>query len=301
MMTPRTAPRPSLVLVVSVLVLGLAACDSGREGVAAGATACERYLACLDHIAASGGEAASAYQGTIDQARTQYGAGGACDSSTAARQQCEASCTSAIAAAKQAFPSVSACSAPPTMNAGGGGDGPCKAYLSCLLASSPSSYAAALTIYGEEAACWDTPAQSASCDQACDAAIDDLSDVCSCSGTICTGYYKLSSGNYAVAITPKGSDPTCPMLGPDGLFDVDASFTNHARVTGQLKSTSQFGGVSIVSLRGDIEYLKNAGTASWDAGFGLETTVELTADDAFESDVLWYSHGCAYRLAFTKP
>ena len=51
---------------------------------------------------------------------------------------------------------------------------PCDAYLACTLLTCPECYAGALDLYGEEAACWDTPEQADACDHACEELLADL-------------------------------------------------------------------------------------------------------------------------------
>jgi hypothetical protein len=83
------------------------------------------------------------------------------------------------------------------------GDQSCGRYLSCLLATQPAAYGAAIQLYGEGSACWQSDAQRAGCNQACEASFDAIATACVCSGASCTkceapedGYYRLRSLGY---------------------------------------------------------------------------------------------------------
>lgn len=62
---------------------------------------------------------------------------------------------------------------------------PCARYLACVLVTSPEAYGAALQVYGEGTDCWKTPQQANGCRQACDAAFEKISELCSCTGAEC--------------------------------------------------------------------------------------------------------------------
>lgn len=112
-----------------------------------------------------------------------------------------------------------------TPDAGGAATGPraaCDKYLSCLLAVTPTAYAPAVQLYGEDSACWATSAQSAGCEKSCEAAFDDIAKECTCTGTTCTscefpyGSYQSSGPGagtcnlqpWDVSVTKSGGDPT---------------------------------------------------------------------------------------------
>ncbi len=252
---------------------------------------------------------------TIDQVRAQYGTGGACDATPQNRTQCDAACKSGLSAVKQAFPQIGACSGSspsmngPSMNAGGGGAGPCKAYLSCILGSSPSTYAAALAVYGEEAPCWDNPMQSAGCDAACTKALSGLTDVCSCSGSTCTAYPTLSSGNYAFNVAMLSSDVTCSVYKMTSLKPaVLTRYSNTSyRLTPNLTvtQTNPWGGNPeeyTIFLEAMIAIQGTQGTAKWNGETQQSTgAVKITGEDAFQADLDRYADGtCLYRISFTK-
>lgn len=302
----------SFFVLGSAALLGAQGCGSDRPSSSSQSSTCEQYLGCLDAVGASGGAAASAYRATIDQARAQYQAGGACDTNEQTRSQCELACSSGLTSAAQAFPSLSGCTAQPhTMagpGAGGGGSGPCKAYLSCVLATSPSTYAQALTVYGDKAACWDTEAQSASCDAACGASLGELKDVCSCTGSTCTAYHQLTSGEYGYTVTRTSSDTTCPAI---AMSSHGANLTRYSNTSYQIQGTVQstenspFGGPMTFTdeVEGKITINGNSGSIAWTIngeprGGGA---VLITADDAFEAGLDRYGDtSCVYRVAFTK-
>src|SRR5262245_52621940 len=107
----------SLSLAFSLLcVMPIACNDGGRSG---GAVAvCDQYLACLNDAVAAGGPAAQIYRATLDQARVQYGANGACAATPAARQQCDSACVAGLGGAQRAFPSVTSCQVSPGTSPG---------------------------------------------------------------------------------------------------------------------------------------------------------------------------------------
>ncbi|MGE0871317.1 MAG: hypothetical protein AB7P03_22340 [Kofleriaceae bacterium] len=84
--------------------------------------------------------------------------------------------------------------------AGDGDDGdnisqPCAQLLSCTLISEPDAYAAMLELYGEKAACWDSPDQSKNCASACQSQVDARPQ-CECSGDHCEEVPSLKEGVY---------------------------------------------------------------------------------------------------------
>jgi hypothetical protein len=102
-----------------------------------------------------------------------------------------------------------------------GGDS-CPRYLSCLLATEPEAYAAAIQLYGEGSVCWASSAQSAGCEQACDASFAKIESQCTCVGTSCSQCKLPSSGSYHAMRT---SASTCggDILIESASFSIDAS------------------------------------------------------------------------------
>jgi hypothetical protein len=82
----------------------------------------------------------------------------------------------------------------------------CPRYLSCLLATEPEAYAAAIQLYGEGSACWKSSAQSSGCEQACEASFARIESLCTCSGTSCSECKLPSTGSYHAM---KTSAATC--------------------------------------------------------------------------------------------
>jgi hypothetical protein len=290
----------------------LIACGDGGRSVKS-TDACGQYLGCLEDAVAAGGPAAQTYRATLDQAKVQYGAGGACDASPATRQQCESGCKAGLSGAARAFPSVSSCQVSPgtspgpdPVNAGGGGSGPCKAYLSCVLQTSPGAYAAALQIYGTEAACWDNPAQSAACDQACTSELAKRKDVCSCSGDTCNAFNELESGGYTASFQLKSTQQSCPAPSSDRLADLSSTGnrTYHVRGDGTASLFNPFGGFQQQPFHYeiDIKLVGNGGTAIWNVdGITDMTSVTVPAPNRLLGQVDWYGDGdCVYDVTFER-
>ena len=99
-------------------------------------------------------------------------------------------------------PSDGGGSTAPTVVADGGpdssatGDSSCGRYLACLLVTSPEAYGAAIQIYGDSAACWNTPLQAKGCSQACQSAFVEMKAQCECSGSTCTKCSEMPRGVY---------------------------------------------------------------------------------------------------------
>jgi hypothetical protein len=55
---------------------------------------------------------------------------------------------------------------------------PCDQYLDCVLVASPSSYGAALELYGESSECWKTAEQTMKCGYACQVAYEQIKSQC---------------------------------------------------------------------------------------------------------------------------
>jgi hypothetical protein len=73
-------------------------------------------------------------------------------------------------------------------DSGGGGGGvlpdagatfaPCDQYLDCVLIAAPSSYGAALELYGDSSECWKTPEETMKCGYACQVAYEQIKSQC---------------------------------------------------------------------------------------------------------------------------
>jgi hypothetical protein len=55
---------------------------------------------------------------------------------------------------------------------------PCDQYLDCVLIASPSSYGAALELYGDSSECWKTAEQTMKCGVACQVAYEQIKSQC---------------------------------------------------------------------------------------------------------------------------
>lgn len=95
-------------------------------------------------------------------------------------------------------PTSSESSEDPDSTGGEGIGATCTTYLSCLLQTCPECYAGALELYGARAACWDTPEQTAACNQACEALIAERATECECEGTECTACVVLEEGHHYI-------------------------------------------------------------------------------------------------------
>jgi hypothetical protein len=186
-------------------------------------------------------------------------------------------------------------------NGGGGGAGPCKAYLSCLLQTSPSAYAPALELYGANAACWDNAAQSTACDAACSDALSKITE-CSCAGPVCTAAPMIASGSYDVSAKLVPTVSLCPTLTSSGQAGVTASGA-HGEISG-LVVVNQFGNTPYVSsYSATFDMSANGLMATWTVEGYLVGSSPLTPDSTshFESTVDWMGdQSCVYHLDFTQ-
>jgi hypothetical protein len=94
----------------------------------------------------------------------------------------------------------------------------CKKYLSCLLATEPGTYAPALALYGESAACWDTPEQAANCTKACTSEFAKISSGCSCNGSDCTARPPGWDLPLSWLIFCTDGPATCPDVGASSVL-----------------------------------------------------------------------------------
>jgi hypothetical protein len=95
----------------------------------------------------------------------------------------------------------------------------CQLYLSCLLAANPQGYAAALQLYGDSSACWQSSETSTSCATACAASFKDIAGLCECSGTSCSKCASAPpmSANY---MTDPDPNACLQVLGEVGLQEL---------------------------------------------------------------------------------
>jgi len=177
-------PSRKLILVL----VALAGCGEDKSGSGGGGTPspCDRYLACLQAVVQEA--SVPGYdQAVLDTAKSAYEKGGACDESSDARNACNSACQLALDPLAEGFPGISACKPKDPSRPEDAGakdaptpviDGECQQYLSCLATVSPASYAAALTLYGASAACWDTPTQAKTCNDICSVEFEKIKGQC---------------------------------------------------------------------------------------------------------------------------
>jgi hypothetical protein len=168
----------------------------------------------------------------------------------------------------------------------------CDRYLSCVLATTPEAYAAALSTYGDSSPCWTSSENTDSCSQACAASLMAIGPACRCdtedSCVAVDTEFSLAAGMYAVSEYAE-TENTCNLTG----WGNDATFTLRETVGAdqpimRLAVPSVLGGLElfgrIADTTGQIEgYV--------DVGFehqGMAANVRLTADDRFVATFSYY-------------
>jgi hypothetical protein len=94
----------------------------------------------------------------------------------------------------------------------------CGRYLSCLLATSPEAYGAAIQVYGDDTACWKSPQQAEGCTKACSSAFEKIAVGCECNGSDCTKCEDVPYGTYTSRMpgrTMKCNTPGPPVYADD--------------------------------------------------------------------------------------
>jgi hypothetical protein len=222
----------------------MAACSNGSPPM----THCEALQACCDSLPNGTGASCAQWKGVTD----------------------ESTCSSALLALQQASYCKDVAGGP-TPSSGGG----CDRYLSCLLASQPEAYGAAVQLYGKGSACWANDAQSAGCNQACDASYDKIADLCVCEGASCMKCAAPASGTYR----PKSTSPGLP--GSCGGQSIEIQNANLIVAAGRIGSMQLYYyapfGSGTITLTGPLECSGASTLTGSDTTGGFGCSVVVTA------------------------
>jgi hypothetical protein len=231
------------MLILFAFGIVTAGCNTGPA-----MTHCEALQACCDSLPNGAGASCAQWKGLTD----------------------ESTCSSALLSLQQASYCKDVASGPSSASGSG-----CQRYLSCLLASAPEAYGAAVQLYGQGSACWNNDAQSAGCNQACDASYQKIADQCTCDGASCSKCAAPDSGVYR----PKGGAPASGTCTGAPIAIEEANLSVAAGLVGsmELYYNSPFGGGTI-TLTGPLQCTGASTLTGSDlnSGFGCPVVVSAT-------------------------
>jgi hypothetical protein len=145
----------------------------------------------------------------------------------------------------------------------------CDQYLSCLLATEPDAYAAALQLYGSGSPCWANSTQTAGCNQACESAFASIASSCTCTGDSCTACNAPAAGTYELS----NESVACAGFTEITDFTVDGSVSSSALSGIYIQVDSNSGG-SVVEFAGTLAC---NGASAFSDGMGDSLTLAPTS------------------------